>query len=235
MNGKQKRKLRRGADYNRSAKRGERCARDFLFRGTSREVARFLEARAMRALRLRMPNSIALRECALRWRNGIEQSKRQPSRPANERQVVAEEANESVRERDARHSIRAPAARIAPEHRLAADLIALRIEHDLRELPRVAQPDIESLAGDRMQRLRGIAERNASRARRLAGEFEHERKRAAIGDAGEAARPRPKWRASRSRNSESSSASNSCARSGVASRRVRSDRSSGNSAIGRPA
>src|SRR5206468_4436260 len=71
MNGKQRTKLRRGADYNRSAERGERCARDFLFHRVSREVARFLEGGQRR--RYRIPNSIA--RVNARFAGGTESSK----------------------------------------------------------------------------------------------------------------------------------------------------------------
>src|SRR6185436_17527931 len=84
------------------------------------------------------------RERALRRRNGVEQSERQPARPANERKIVAEQPDEAMRERDAGHPIGAPAARIAAQHCIVADLFAGRVEDDLSELPRVAQPDVES-------------------------------------------------------------------------------------------
>src|SRR5262249_2662515 len=53
------------------------------------------------------------RERALRRGNGIEQSERQPARPANERKIVAEDSNQTVRESDAGHAIDAACARVA--------------------------------------------------------------------------------------------------------------------------
>src|SRR4029450_9014258 len=91
-----------------------------------------------------------------------------------------------MRERNTRHPIGAPPARVSAEHRVGADLLARHVEDNLRELPRIAQAAIEALSRDRMQRLRRIAERDASRARRLLGIFHCERKRAATGDAREA-------------------------------------------------
>jgi hypothetical protein len=83
----------------------------FFFVLTSR-VARFLESRS-RGARDFSANAEQHRagERSFRQRNGVEQSERQPARPAQQRKVVAEQADESVRERDTRHPIRPPAAR----------------------------------------------------------------------------------------------------------------------------
>jgi len=43
-------------------------------------------------------------------------------------------------------------------HGGGADVVRGVVEDDLRQFPRIAQPQIEALSGDRMQRLRGVAD-----------------------------------------------------------------------------
>src|SRR5262252_4365505 len=107
------------------------------------------------------------RERALRCGHRAEQSKCQPPRPAHEWNVVAEDSDQAVRERDARDAVGAADARISVEQRTIADCVARRIEDDLRKLPGVAKPYVETLAGDGMKRLRRVAEHDAAHARGL--------------------------------------------------------------------
>ncbi len=84
------------------------------------------------------------------------------------------------------------AADVAIQHCARADVLARRIENREREPVGVAQPDIEALPRDRMQRLRRIAERDAARARCFPCEFQHQRKGAPIGDGRETRQARSK-------------------------------------------
>jgi hypothetical protein len=122
------------------------------------------------------------RKCALRRGHRAKQSKRQPARPADERRVVPENADETVRERDAGDAIGAPGVQIAIDHRAIAHRVARRIEDDLRKFPGIAKPEVESLSRDRMKRLRGVAENDAAGAGRLARKLHRKRKRAPLAD-----------------------------------------------------
>src|SRR5204863_8053775 len=105
--------------------------------------------------------------------------------------IVAEELDKSVRECDARPSVRAPAARVAQQHRSIAERIPRRIDDRLRELEGVAQSYIEALTGDGMQRLRGVAENYGARADRRSCVLERKRERAPRLHPSESAHP---WR-----------------------------------------
>ena len=83
------------------------------------------------------------RERALRWRQRIEKSERQPARPAHVRQVVAENADEPMRERDAGPTDRFGAAARSARASPIADRFAWHVGHRPRELVGVAQPDVE--------------------------------------------------------------------------------------------
>src|SRR5512143_419871 len=181
---------RRDCNYNRSSARAKRSPQ--TSRATRRKTAREQTdsftvggrvashvAATTHGRSLAKPEQHRARERSLRRRQGVEQSERQPAGPAQEREVVAEEVDETVRERDAGPAVGPPAARVALEHRPIADRLARRVDDRPRELERVAQPHVETLARDRMQRLRGVAEDDGARADRRARELENERKRAA--------------------------------------------------------
>ena len=76
---------------------------------------------------------------------------------------------------------------IAREHSRAADIGAWRVDDDRRQFERVAKTEVESLARDRMQRLRSIADDGDTVGRRVARHFQCQRKRAPRADAHETA------------------------------------------------
>ena len=57
---------------------------------------------------------------------------------------------------------------------------AASISNDLRQFVRIAHAQVETLAGNRMQRLRGVAQQNGACADDGAGELERKRKRTPI-------------------------------------------------------
>src|SRR5260221_1861190 len=77
------------------------------------------------------------------------------------------------------------------QHRAIAQTFARRVENYLRELPRVAQTDVEPLPGNGMQRLRRVAESDTARADRPSSIFQCERKCAPLIHLQESARPVP--------------------------------------------
>src|SRR4029434_1251630 len=132
------------------------------------------------------------RERAFCRRYRVEQSERQPARPSHKRSVVAENLYKSVGECDAAPPIGKAAARVTLQHRLVAERIPWRVDDRLRELEGITQPDIEPLAGDGVQCLRGVAKNHAPGADGCARVFERERKGAPGLEAGESAHPRRK-------------------------------------------
>jgi hypothetical protein len=56
---------------------------------------------------------------------------------------------------------------VGGEHLLGAQFFRLGIEYLLRQFSCVAQSHVEALSGDRVQRLRGVAEQHDMRHRRL--------------------------------------------------------------------
>jgi hypothetical protein len=59
----------------------------------------------------------------------------------------------------------------------------LRVHNGPRKLVGIAEADVEALAGDRMQRLRGVADDDGACGRGIARVFEDEREGAAIAHA----------------------------------------------------
>src|ERR1700687_3726865 len=140
----------RGANYNRSAQAFARCMRDIFLRTSRIDVARFLEGgnfhRADRyCAALVKPEQHRTRERALYRRNRIEQSERQPARPAHKRKIVAEPPDETMRERDSGHPIGATGGEIAFDHSALAQSFARSVDNELSQLPCVAHADVESL------------------------------------------------------------------------------------------
>ena len=96
----------------------------FSFVPRRRQVARFLDGRERaRCARSADAEQHRARERALRRGTASSKVSANPRGQRNERKIVAEQADESVRERDARHPVGAPAARIAAQHRVVADLV----------------------------------------------------------------------------------------------------------------
>src|SRR6266481_2540621 len=78
------------------------------------------------------------RERPFQRRERVEQSERQPPRRAQHQRVVAERAEQSVRERDARPAVGAPPPRVRREALARANLIARHRKQLLRQLPGIA-------------------------------------------------------------------------------------------------
>ncbi|MBK7330889.1 MAG: hypothetical protein IPI87_00050 [Betaproteobacteria bacterium] len=112
----------------------------------------------------------------LSGRHGIEHREPDAPRPAHERQVGTEKVHEPVRERDAGPAVLAPAGDVVVEHRACPDRLARRPGDHALQFPRVAQAHVEALPRHRVQRLRGVADRDDARGDRRAREFHHQRK-----------------------------------------------------------
>src|SRR6478672_3139316 len=126
-------------------------------------------------------------ESPLRDRQRVEQHHADTARHREPRPVVAEQVNEAVRECDAGATIAGAPGAIAREHSRAADIGAWRVDDDRRQFERVAKTEVESLARDRMQRLRSVADDGDTVGRRVARHFQCQRKRAPRADAHETA------------------------------------------------
>src|SRR6478735_2606793 len=124
----------------------------YLF-ATSRRASRRAAAE-----RLTQSEEHRASERSLRDRQRVEQHHAHAARDRKPGAVVAEQVNEPMRERDARATIAGAPGAIAREHPRRADITAWRIDDDRRKLERIAEPEIESLARDRMQRLRSVAD-----------------------------------------------------------------------------
>src|ERR1044072_1838611 len=95
--------------------------------------------------------------------------------------------DEPVREGDARATIAGTPGAIAGEHWCTANVAALRVDDDRRQLERVAQAEIEPLASNRMQRVRRVADHGDAIGSRRTRYLESQRKRAPRADAAKSA------------------------------------------------
>ena len=93
---------------------------------------------------------------APRRRENIERRQRRAARSARKAARAEERAGEEVGDAHRRRRVEPPARGVARERR--ARRRDRGIAQDLRQLPGVAQAEVESLAGDRVQRLRRVAD-----------------------------------------------------------------------------
>src|SRR5215831_11984477 len=100
-----------------------------------------------------------------RRRNEIERRERETAGGAETAALVGEDASEEVGDADRSVAIVAAHSAVAREERIAAERRRFGPTNERRELGGVAQTEVEPLSGDRVQRLRGVADRDRARAR----------------------------------------------------------------------
>src|SRR5579864_2333611 len=125
------------------------------------------------------------RKRALRHWQSIEHSERQPSRPAQQRRVAAKRGEQAVRKRDPCSAVAATTTRVGGELGARADFAARRCKQLLRQLVCVAHSQIETLPGNRMQRLRRVAKQHDAFPDDALRVIEVQRKYAPVGDTSE--------------------------------------------------
>ena len=228
--------MRTACDYRLRGKRGSNYTGNRALldhRSAGRARWRFAR-RGVSAI----PNSIARVNARFGGRHRVEQSERQPARPRDShgRSLPNSCTSPCVNAMPAQPVDAARRASVAIEHRRAADVIARGSQHSLRELPGVAQAEVEALARDRMQRLRRVAEQHATRVAVVAvANSSTSGNAAALGDPRRSRRcARAEMRARARRGTRSSGRSSN--RVGPLRRlrphQRRSDRAPGSSAIG---
>jgi len=102
------------------------------------------------------------RHKVLRRRHDIQGCKPQAARELKGRNIVGKQAYQRVGEPDDAATVESPSRSIASEVRRRANFVAFTIPNRCGQLPSIAQPEVQALPGDGMQRLRGIAQRNDS-------------------------------------------------------------------------
>ena len=97
----------------------------------------------------------AARKKTARRRKNVQCGEGRAPRGARETSGAEEPAGEKIGDAHGRRSVEASARGVACERRRVAGIG--RSAQDLRQLPGIAQAEVEALARDRVQRLRGVA------------------------------------------------------------------------------
>src|SRR4030095_8169047 len=87
----------------------------------------------------------------------------------------AEEMDQSVRECNSRAAVDTARSFVGRQHRAIAERVTRCVDDRLRELVRIAQPEVEPLPRDRMQRLRCVAYDDHARGNGWTRDLEPER------------------------------------------------------------
>src|SRR5215510_9572716 len=103
-------------------------------------------------------------EKSTRRRKEIERGEPETAGGAEARALVREDAGEEVGDADRPVAIEAACGAVPREERVAAERRRFGPTNERGELSGVAQAEVEPLPRDRMQRLRGVADRDRARA-----------------------------------------------------------------------
>src|SRR3954462_7967729 len=164
---------------------GSAWAPSFIAKAVNCEGKRILSANFFSGKRSRAENH-APREKAARWRKDIERCERGAARGAKTR--AAEAARKKIRDANRGRRVHATRRCKTRERRRIAD--ERRARERLREIPGVTQAEVQALPGDRVKRLRRVADVDLVAARAQAPHLERGHLHAARFGAGEAPRAR---------------------------------------------
>src|SRR5216683_1454457 len=105
----------------------------------------------------------AMGEKAPRRRQGIERGQARTAGQRERRKRIREYSHQKIGEPDSAVAVETAATGVAREKPGCANFFLCDIKQHLSQFPRVAQAEIESLAGHRVQRLRGVSDRKNPR------------------------------------------------------------------------